>query len=146
MVRLLGDAVAAGLLGVAKQGQRGSGHFTIYRLAMPKAGKPPPMEVSTPTKTSTDGGFDRAEISMGDAGKPPSVSKKTSMGGDKPLKRNKPQRIEPLALVEDDQRTADADRESATTNSAPPDDAPSNQRTPDGALIRYRRSAKSTDT
>ena len=57
VVRLLGDAVAAGLLGVAKQGQRGSGHFTIYRLAMPEAGKPPPMEVSTPTKTSTDGGF-----------------------------------------------------------------------------------------
>lgn len=76
VVRLFGEAVAAGLLGIAKPGRRGSGHFSIYRLAMPEAGKPPPMEISKPINTSTDGDFDRVETTIGDAGKPPSVPEK----------------------------------------------------------------------
>jgi hypothetical protein len=134
VVRLFGEAVSAGLLGIAKQGRRGSGHFTIYRLAMPEVGKPPPMEISKPTKISTDGDFELVETSTGDAGKPPSVTKKTSMGGDEPLKRNKPQRREPQERGSA-ARSADDDRESAPTNSPTVDAETPSQRAPEVALI-----------
>ncbi len=50
-----------------------------------------------------------------------------------PLKNLKPENLKSAALHA--ARTADADRESAITNSATLDDEPPNQRAPDGALI-----------